>query len=468
MKKMSIRLRVTLWFSMVLLLVTALAFVVVFFVSDAVLQRGVQDNLVETVERNTNEIQYFHTLDEVMQSGHVDLYMKYQDGYLVIDDDFLDSVNGICTGLYQEDGTLLYGENPLGRTGEGKPFADALIQRVTVREEDLYLFDRMLEEEGLEGLWLRGSVSKKQGAVQQNTIVHFSLLVMPFLVLLAALEGYRLAGRALEPVKEIENAAKTISQGKDLKKRILLEPGADELHQLADTFNGMLERLDEVFETEQQFISDASHELRTPMSVISAQCEFTLEKQRTAEEYEKAFQVVQRQSRKMNRLIGALLDFTRLERKADSFVREKLDMTELVTGICEDMALLREKDISLAYEAEPGIYVSGNRELLNRLLSNLLSNAYRYGRQQGHILVRLRGAGDEIRLDVEDDGVGIPKDQQEKIFRRFYQADSSRSGQGTGLGLAMVKEIAVFHGGEIRVDSHPEKGSIFTLILPRF
>lgn len=427
MKKLSIRLKITLWFSAVLVLVTALAFVVVFFVSDAVLQRGIQDDLVETVERNSNEIQYFHTLDEMAQSGHVDLYMSYGDGYLVIDDDFLDLVNGVSTGLYRQDGTLLYGENPLRRAGADYSFTDSAIQQPTVEGERIYLFDRMLEEEGLEGLWLRGVVSKKQGAAQMNTIVRLSLFVMPLLVLLAALEGYRLAARALKPVKEIEEAAKAISQGRDLKKRIELEPGSDELHHLADTFNEMLGRLDQVFETEQQFISDASHELRTPMSVISAQCEFTLEKPRTVEEYEKAFRVVQRQSRKMNRLIGVLLDFTRLERKADSFGREKIDMTELVSGICEDMVLLREKDISLAYEVQPEVFVFGNRELLSRLLSNLISNAYRYGRQQGHIWVRLEGEGEEICLEVEDDGMGIPEDQQEKIFRRFYQADASRS-----------------------------------------
>lgn len=203
------------------------------------------------------------------------------------------------------------------------------------------------------------------------------------------------------------------------------------------------------------------------MSVISAQCEFTLEKPRSAQEYEKALQVVQRQGRRMSRLISALLDFTRLERKADTFVREAVDMTELVSGVCQDMALLREKDISLSWEVQEGVQVHGNRELLSRLLANLVGNAYRYGREQGHIRVKLAAEGAEVLLSVEDDGIGIPKEQQEKIFRRFYQADISRSSQGTGLGLAMVWEIAAFHGGTVRVDSEPGEGSVFTLALPR-
>lgn len=461
MKNLSIRLKITLWFSVVLGLVASLAFVIVFFVSDAVLQKGVQDNLAEAVEDNVDEIEYFGSLQELASANDVDLYMEYQGGYLEIDDDFLDRVNGICTGLYQDDGMLLYGENPLGRAGLGKDFADSRIQTLTVAGEGYYMYDRRLTGKGLEGLWLRGIVSRRQGAVQLNAIVRISLILMPVLVILAILVGYMIAGRALEPVKEIGDAAKAICGGKDLKKRITLAPGTDELHQLADIFNGMLQRLDDAFEAEQQFISDASHELRTPMSVIGAQCEYILEKPRSAQEYEKALRVVQRQGGKMTRLINVLLDFTRLERKAEGFGKESVDMTELVASICADMALLREKEISLTYEISPGIRMWGNRELLSRLLSNLIGNAYRYGRESGKIQVRLWQEEEEIRLRVEDDGIGMTRQQQDKIFRRFYQADASRSGGGLGLGLAMVKEITDFHGGEIRVESEPGKGSAF-------
>lgn len=465
MKNLSIRLKITLWFSAVLIFVAALAFVAVFFVSDAVLQKGVRDNLVETVEDNVGEVRYFSSYQEMGDSGHVDLYLSYREGYLEIDDDFLNLVNGICTGLFQEDGTLLYGENPLGGVGTAAGFTEDVVQKLDVKGEVFYFYDRRLEREGQEGLWLRGMVSRRQGEVQLNAIVRFSLVVLPLLVALAALVGYLIARKALRPVQEIENAARRISQGKDLKGRIVLGPGGDELHRLAETFNGMLERLDSAFEAQQQFISDASHELRTPMSVILAQCEFTLEKEREAREYEKALKVIWRQGRKMSRLIAVLLDFSRLEQKARDFVMEKLDLAEVVESVCGDMALLKEKEISLAWEAQPGFIVRGNRELLSRLLVNLLSNAYRYGREQGHIWVRLSRKGNRAELSVEDNGIGIEPEQQEKIFRRFYQADASRTGQGNGLGLAMVKEIAAFHGGEIRVESRPGQGSTFILTL---
>lgn len=467
MKKLSIRTKITLWFSAVLVLIVFLAFVVVFFVSDAVLQKGVRDRLVETVESNVGEVNYFATLQAA--SGSIgDLYIQYQTGYLEIDDNFLDAVNGIYTGLYQEDGTLLYGENLLHREGAEYAFQDGVIQKLTVKGEGYYLFDRKLDQEGKGGLWLRGVVSMRQGFVQQSAIVRFSLIVMPILVILAVLGGYMIAGRALRPIREMENAAKAICEGKDLKKRICLAPGMDELHQLADTFNEMLGRLENSFETERRFISDASHELRTPMSVIEVQCEWIMEKPREAGEYEKALQVIRRQSRKMSRLIGELLDFTRLEQNTAGYTKESVDMTQLVLSVCEDMAVLREQEITLSFTAQPDITVEGNRALLTRLLTNLISNAYRYGRPGGNIWVRLEKKENEMLLTVEDDGIGIAPKEQEKVFGRFYRTDSSRSGPGTGLGLAMVREIALFHGGEIRLESAPGQGSKFIFFMPVF
>lgn len=109
--------------------------------------------------------------------------------------------------------------------------------------------------------------------------------------------------------------------------------------------------------------------------------------------------------------------------------------------------------------------MKGNRQLLSRLLVNLISNAYRYGKEDGYICVSLKRTGQEVELSVSDNGIGISAEEQPRIFRRFYQADNSHSGMGTGLGLSMAYEIAQFHGGEIRVDSEPGKGSNFSVIF---
>lgn len=383
-----------------------------------------------------------------------------------IDDDFLDQVNEVYTALYHTDMALLYGENPISRETAGLGFVDAAVQRLKVKGTAYYVFDRRLELEGLEGLWLRGVVSEKQGITQISDVIRISLLVLPALVLVSAVGGYQLARRMLRPIQEISASAAHIGTGSDLQERIDLGEGRDELHQLADSFNGMFQRLEEAFEAERQFASDASHELRTPVSVITAQCEFSLEQRRTAEEYEQALRTIQRQGGKMARLIHDMLDFTRLERRADSYAMEEVDLAELVRSACEDLALIQERGIRLRCEAEGEAMFYGNRQLLSRMLANLVSNAYRYGKEGGHILVRLQGGEQGLELSVADDGIGIAPEEQGKIFKRFYQADRSRTGVGTGLGLSMVSEIVRFHGGRVSVESVLGQGSCFVVQLP--
>lgn len=466
MKNLSIRTKITLWFSCVLVVIVALTFVVVLSVSNSVIQKTIRDNLIETVEDNVDEVEFFSDAGDAEDDRDKDIYIAYADGFLEIDDDYLDLVNGVYTALYRQDGALLYGEDPIARASRSAAFSDGVVQTVSVEGVTYYLYDRALELEGLEGLWLRGVVSEKQGAAQLNSVARMSLIFLPLLVAAAILGGYLIAGRALRPVQRIEQAAKEISQGRDLKKRIGLGPGGDELHRLANTFDEMFDRLDRAFAAEQQFTSDASHELRTPTSVILAQCEYALEGTCTPEDYVEALEVIQRQGRRMSRLIGDMLELTRMEQQSVDAAFEPVDFSALTEDLSGDLALLEEKGITLLHTVEAGIFVRGSSQQLTRLVTNLIGNAYRHGRENGHIWVRLDRDGENARLTVKDDGAGIAPEHQERIFDRFYQVDSARSGQGTGLGLAMAREIARSHGGSLEVESAVDVGSVFTVLLP--
>ena len=448
MKKWSIRMKITLWFAGALVLMVALTYGVLLSVSHQVIQKTVRDGLIETVENNVDEIEFYETLDEMNLAGDVDQFMAWKDGYLEVDDDFLDQVNGIYTALYDSSQSLLYGENPIAMESLEIPLENAVIRKLKVEGVLYYIFDRELEGEGLDGLWLRGVVSEEQTRAEMSSITRLSLVLMPVLLILAVIGGYIIAGRMLWPVRKISETAEEICNGNDLKKRIDVGEGQDELHQLAAGFNGMFERLDQAFEMEKQFTSDASHELRTPVAVILAQCELMIGEEKSPEEYQHALNVIERQSRKMSKLIQDLLMYTRLELKTDKYKKEQVSLSEIAESVCEDMALIRKKGITLTRQVQEGI-----------------TNAYRYGKENGHILVKLEKNTDEIRLSVEDDGIGIAPEEQERIFRRFYQTDSSRTGEGTGLGLSMVRQIAEFHGGTVQVESVPGKGSIFTFLM---
>ncbi|MEY8421731.1 ATP-binding protein [Lachnospiraceae bacterium 38-14] len=465
MRQLPIRFKITLWFTAALLVMFLSSYLLVRYLEHQGLQKNIRDNLVETVEHNVDEVEFYTNMDNIDLYNETDYFSVYRNGYLEIDDDFLDQVNEVYTGLYSTDMVLLYGENPVSRNTATLPFSDSKIQRVKEKGILYYIYDRKLTAKGLEGLWLRGVVSEQQGLEHILQVTRLSLQILPLLVLVSAIGGYFLTKKMLKPIQEISNSAAKIGTGDDLKQRISLAPGNDELHQLARSFNQMFERLENAFEKERQFTSDASHELRTPVSVITAQCEFTLEKPRTGEEYENALETILRQSKKMSRLINDMLDYIRLEMRAESYKKETIDLTELVESLCFDMALIKEKDIVLSWEVEKNICFSGSRLLLSRLLTNLISNAYRYGKEEGHIFVCLKRREHQITLSVSDDGIGIAQEEQLKIFQRFYQADTSHSGSGTGLGLSMADQIVRFHKGSIRVESALGKGSTFYIFF---
>ncbi len=463
---LSIRLKITLWFSVALVLVVGLTYFLILSVSRQVIQKTIRDNLIETVMDNVDEVEYYASMEDVENANDVDYYVQHGDGFLEIDDDFLDEVNEVYTSLCEEDGTLIYGENPIMRETLELGFVDMQVQEITVGGVLYYIYDYQLSPEGVEGLWLRGIVSESQGEVQLGNISRMSLIILPSLLIIAIIGGYLIAGRVLRPIKDISRAAEEIREGDDLNKRIDVGEGKDELHVLADQFNEMFERLEGSFNAQQQFVSDASHELRTPVSVILAQCELSLEDECTPQEYVEALEVIQRQGGKMSQLIEDMLNLSRIKLSPERYEKSELDLGDLVEGVCQDMALIKDKGISLECDVEPDVKCVGNAELLTRLLNNLISNAYRYGREDGHIWVALKFEEGNAVLSVKDDGIGIADEEQEKIFDRFYQADTSRSGEGSGLGLSMAREIAAFHGWDVSVSSKIGEGSCFTVSIP--
>ena len=235
MKNLSIRLKITLWFAVALFVIVAITYVVILTVSNQVIQKTIRDTLLHTVEDNVDEVEFYTDISQVDIANSVDHFIMYNSGYLEVDDDFLDEVNDVYTALYLSDGTLMYGENPLAVALADLEFSDSEIRERTVNGELYYILDRHLTQKGLEDLWLRGVVSEHQGEVQMHEISTLSLIILPIILIAAVLGGYFIAKRMLMPIKQITNAAENISRGGDLKKRIELDSGKDELHRLADS-----------------------------------------------------------------------------------------------------------------------------------------------------------------------------------------------------------------------------------------
>ena len=470
MRNKSIRFKLTLWFFLVLAITVGLAFLAVRVSSGVVLHGTIREYLLSTVEENMDKISYVEKKpDKTDSTINTNIYIKFGEGFLAIDDDFLDVVNDVYAALYTKDGTLIYGENPLEKKTSALSFTESYLWHIEFEGESYEIYDRILNINLPEGeeLWIRGVVPETESVRQLHEITRLSLILLPLLLLLAAFTGYLLIDKYLRPIGEIEKTANRISQGEDLKQRINIEQGDDEVGKMAKVFNRMFDRLEQSFETERQFTSDASHELRTPTSVILAQTEYTLEKDRSPEEYKEALEVVQKQSQRMNTLIGDMLDYTRMEQSPDRYPMEDVELSSLAEEVSYQMSMVGEKDIKLVTNIQPDIHIKGNVMLLARMLQNLIGNSYRYGVEEGKIEVLLEEQESEILLTVKDNGIGISQEDQEKIFDRFYRGDASRTRQGTGLGLAMVKRIVEHHKASIQVQSIEGMGSVFTIHFPK-
>ncbi len=461
MKNLSLRFRITFWFTSALTLMAVLTYVSVLSVGYGVVQKTIKDNLIETVENNFVKVRVMEAGEENDRDAIFTL--TYNGKLILVDEDFLDDVNFVYTSLYTESMGFIYGENPVARDTVTLEFKDSVLQTIDISGVTYYIFDRSLSDRGIEGLWIRGVVSENQNSRELSSAARVSLVLLPIIVFAASVGGYFIVKRMFHPIGVMSETAREIGESGDLTRRIEIGGGMDELHSLAEVINQMIMKLEKSFDSQRQFISDASHELKTPVAVISAQCQLSLEEERSSEEYKEALAVIMRQNRKMTRLIQDMLDFSRLEMGTEKYPMENVELSELLKSICADMALICERGILLTWEIEDNIKISGNVSLITRLASNLISNAYRYGNDNGHIWVRLYSENDEAILKVKDDGIGISEDQKDKIFDRFYQADASRSSNGNGLGLSMAREIARYHGGKIEVESVLGEGSEFTV-----
>ena len=285
--------------------------------------------------------------------------------------------------------------------------------------------------------------------------------------------GYWLAGRILRPVQAITRAAREIGET-DLHRRLALGR-ADELGELADTFDQMLARLEAAFERQRQFTADASHELRTPLTILELETERALAQLRAPEEYQRALAVIQTESGAMARLVSDLLTLARLDPGASPGRREALDLSEVTLDVIERLApLAHSLGARLAVGELPELPVSGDPQQLAQLLANLIENALQHG-QAACPEVRIeagrrQAAGQPVAwVRVTDNGPGIAPENLPRVFDRFYRADAARgAGGGHGLGLAIVSQIALAHGGAVTVTSSGVlgEGACFEVTVP--
>ena len=448
MKKSRFRWRITLWFSLALLLMCLLMGIAVISLYRVKIENDVLDQLQLTVDQCAEIIGKEPEVQAVLRGSGA---KEIESSVFLQDSVFLT--------IYHEDqtracGLFLYGED------KEIPLHDGQIRRLKAEGSRCCLYDRYIAlEDG--GLWVRGLAYSGTDTAYLLSGLWDILLVFPLILAAALLGGYWLAGRFLQPVSRISRTAENIRKSGDLTRRVKTKDTGDELAALAENFNAMFDRLEKNFEAERQFTSNASHELRTPVTVILAQCEYALTNTVDHKELKEALQVVQRQGYRMSQLIETLLLLTRIEQNTGDYPMEDTNVSALTRDICQDAAMLPEQEITLETEIREGIWLKVNPRLYRTMLDNLLRNAYRYGREKGKIQVSLTEENGIVRLKVKDNGMGIEEKDLPHIWERFYRGGASRKKKGLGLGLSMAWQIVQYHRARITLESAAGKGTEF-------
>lgn len=450
MPKSSVKIKITLWY----MLVMAIVSLTVFVLMNSVTVKSIERNMIERLTKSVDTL--------ARRTGEARSDIKHIRGF-----EFFNS--GVSMAIYDSDGTLLSGQAPFGISSEPK-FSDNLVRTSDYNGKKYYEFDRRIRSANGNDLWIKGMMSVSDERIAADETAKHNMIFIIIMILIAGAGGYVIVLKTLSPVKKIQETAKSIIQNKDLKQRIKIGAGNDEFHSLANTFDEMLDEIEKVVEREHQFTSDASHELRTPVAVIMSECEYMMKYAYTVEELKESAESVQKQADKMSKLISELLSISRMDKNTQKLTIEETNITELVEFICSEQRQIHASDITMETDIAPDITAEADRFMISRVFINLISNAYRYNKENGTVRVTLSERDNTVVFSVKDTGIGISEENIPKIFERFYQVDEARTSDDSGsmgLGLSIVKSIAEKHRGSVSVSSTLGVGSEFVFTFPK-
>jgi heavy metal sensor kinase len=362
--------------------------------------------------------------------------------------------------VYPQDQT-----NTLAALNDRPVYMNVTYKSLSVHPIRLILFPVIKETGGTYIVQVGTSLRKSYQSLDKLMII--LLIAAPFMLILSSLGGYLILTRAFKPVKSVVRTVDRIST-QDLSLRVDSKGKVDEIGELIDTFNRMIERLEQSVHRIKEFSSDVSHELKTPLTIIRGEMDVTLRRERDGREYKEAFISVYDEVKKLETIIDNLLFLSQADLEQSRAGFGKIPLFDILINEVEKMKKLADmKGVRFIIKEMEALYIRGNNLLLERLIMNVLDNAVKYTPEGGEVTVSLKKDGDHVLMEIEDRGIGIPKEFLPHIFERFYRVDKSRTGRsrGSGLGLSIVRQVAVLHGAEVDVESESGKG---TRVIVRF
>jgi len=298
-------------------------------------------------------------------------------------------------------------------------------------------------------------------ALLSSIFVAVFLIVLPF----ASVIGWLMARHAVKGIKEVSRIASEIEKGK-LDQRVSVSAQGDEIRQLVNTFNAMLDRIKGLISEMREMTDNIAHDLRSPLARIRVISELVLSDDNTPHKFKSVASDTIEECDRLLQMINATLDVAEAEAGARDMVKQKVNISQLVQDACDLFeAMAEQKRIKLVCHLDDGCHIDGNIQNLQRMLANLLDNAIKYTFANGQVDIVLTCTRQNIEIMVRDTGMGIPENDQTRVFDRFFRCDQSRSHDGCGLGLSFSRAVARSHGGDITLSSSLE-GSHFIIKLP--
>ena len=450
MHRFSVKIKITVWYMLVMTVVSATVFMLMNSVNLKSIERNMSERLIKNVDSLTRRV--FDLRGDVKQIPGFDFFS-----------------DGVNMAVYGENGKLLGGQPPFGISSEFD-FEDNVVRESKYNDNNYYEFDKNIHMPSGKDLWIKGLISADNERIAADESAKRNMIFIFIMILIAGVGGYIITFKILEPVKKIQETAKEIIKSKNLEQRINIGSGNDEFHSLANTFDEMLDEIKKVLEREMRFTSDASHELRTPVAVIMSECEYMTKYASSADELKESAESVKNQAKRMSKLISELLSISRMDKNTQKLTFEETNISELVEFVCDEQRQLNSPNICLETHISPNITAEADKIMISGVFINLISNAYKYNKENGKITVGLTQDENNVFFSVKDTGIGIAEENIPKIWERFYRVDEARTSdnnESMGLGLSMVQWIVKKHNGTINVTSKLGVGSEFTFTFPK-
>jgi len=461
MRKLSIGFRLTLWY-LAIFAAAQLCFGVGMWI---VLRQGLYSIANHALTAQVEDVTSLLKAQKKKNMTVAKLQEEVSEAYVV-------EHSGDFLQIYDEEGNWIYRAPSLARN-QFAPVAPAAVkgrafQNVQISGKPYRFITQRIAVNG-RSYTVQTGVAIDQAIATLSLFRRYLLMLAPLLLLVAASGGYWLSRKALSPVDALTRTARSIG-GSNLGDRLEKLTTGDELQRLSDTLNEMLARIENAFLRVTQFTADASHELRTPVSLIRTEAEIALRKPRGSEEYREALRHVLLEAERTSSLVEELLALARADSGRENLHLERLDLHAVIAETASEWRqLVDSRHLQFRQTiADAEFPVLADRRAVQRLLAILLDNAVKYTPSPGVVELLLEARNDMALITVRDSGIGIAEPDQAKIFERFYRVDKARSREvgGAGIGLAIADWIVQQHRGSIADQSSSGQGSSFIVSLP--